>query len=45
MYSSPIMIQVIKQRRMRMDGACGTYRERSAYRVLVEIPEGKGPLV
>jgi hypothetical protein len=45
LYSLPIIFQVIKSRRMRWVGhiAC-VGKRRVVYRVLVEKPEGKGPL-
>jgi hypothetical protein len=45
LYSSPNIVRVIKSRRMRSGGhvACRG-EERSVYRVLVGMPEGKRPL-
>jgi hypothetical protein len=45
LYSSPSIIRIIKSRRMRW--ACRVARmgeKRNAYRLLVEMPEGKRPL-
>jgi hypothetical protein len=46
LYSLPNILQVVKSRRMRWAGhvAC-MGEERGVYRVLVEKPEGKRPLV
>jgi len=45
LYSSPIIVQIIKSRRMRLAGHVACMGERrGVYRVLVGIPEGKGPL-
>jgi hypothetical protein len=45
LYSSPNIIRMIKSRRMRWAGHVARMREkRNTYRILVEKPEGKGPL-
>jgi hypothetical protein len=45
LYSSPIIVQVIKSRRMRWAGHVARMEEeRGVYRVLVGKPEGKIPL-
>ena len=45
LYSSPIIVRVIKSRRMRWAGHVARMGEgRRAYRVLVGKPEGKRPL-
>jgi hypothetical protein len=45
LYPSPIIVRVIKSRRMRWAGAVARMGERrSVYRVLVVKPEGKRPL-
>ena len=45
LYCSPIIIRVIKSRRMRWAGHVARIEERrGAYRVLVGKPEGKEPL-
>jgi hypothetical protein len=45
LYSSPDIIRQIKSRRMRLAGHVARVGEgRNVYRVLVGIPEGKGPL-
>jgi hypothetical protein len=45
LYSPPIIIRIIKSRRMRWAGPCSTNGEkRNAYRLLVGKPEGKRPL-
>jgi hypothetical protein len=45
LYSSPIILWVIKSRRMRWVGHVACMGEgRGVYRVLVGIPEGKTPL-
>jgi hypothetical protein len=44
LYSSPIIIRIIKSRRMRFKWHVARMREkRNAYRLLVEKPEGKRP--
>jgi hypothetical protein len=44
LYSSPIIIKMIKSRRMRLAGY-NTHREKwNAYRILVGKPEGNRPL-
>jgi hypothetical protein len=43
LYSSPRIIRMIKSRRMRWAGHVA-WMGRSAYRILVEKPEGKRPL-
>jgi len=46
LYYSPIIVRVIKSRRIRLAGHVVHVREmRSVYRVLVGKPEGKRPLV
>jgi hypothetical protein len=46
LYSSPNIVRVIKSRRMRWAGHVARMGEkRGVYRVLVERPEGKRPLV
>jgi hypothetical protein len=46
LYLSPNIIRQIKSRRMRWAGYVERMREaRNVYKVLVEIPEGKSPLV
>jgi hypothetical protein len=45
MYSLPIIVQVVKSRRMRWAGHVARMgEERGVHRVLVGKPEGKGPL-
>jgi hypothetical protein len=45
LYSSPIVVRVIKSRRMRWAGhAASTGEGRGVYRVLLGKPEGKRPL-
>jgi hypothetical protein len=45
LYSSPDIIRQIKSRRMRWAGhVARTGEGRNMYSVLVEMPEGKGPL-
>jgi hypothetical protein len=45
LYSSPSIIRIIKSRRMRWPGHVARMGEnRNAYRILVDIPEGKRPL-
>jgi hypothetical protein len=45
LYSSPIIIRIIKSRRMRWAGhVAGMWEKRKAYRLLVGKPEGKRPL-
>jgi len=45
MYSSPIIVRVIKSRRMRWVGHVSRMgEERGVYRVLVGKPEGRRPL-
>ena len=45
LYSTPIIVQVIKSRRMRWAGHVACMGERTCvYRVLVGKPEGKRPL-
>jgi hypothetical protein len=45
LYSSPIIIQIIKSRRMRLERHVERLEEkRNVYRLLVEKPEGKRPL-
>jgi len=45
LYSSPIIVRVIKSRRMRWAGHVARMGEdRWVYRVLVGKPEGRGPL-
>jgi hypothetical protein len=45
LYSSPSIIRTIKSRRMRWAGHVARMREkRNAYRILVEMLEGKRPL-
>jgi hypothetical protein len=45
LYSSPCTIRIIKSRRMRWAGHVARMGEkRNAYRLLVEMPEGKRPL-
>jgi hypothetical protein len=45
LYSSPSIIRIIKSRRMRWVGHVARMGEmRTAYRILVEKPEGKRPL-
>jgi len=44
LYSSPSIVQVIKSRRMIWAGHVARMVERTVYRVLVGIPEGKRPL-
>jgi len=45
LYSSPLIVRVIKSRRMRWAGhVARTGEERGVYRVLVGKPEGKRPL-
>jgi hypothetical protein len=45
LYSSPSIIRIIKQRRMRWEGHVARMREkRNVYRLLVGKPEGKSPL-
>jgi hypothetical protein len=45
LYSSPIIIRIIKSRRMRWAGHVALMGEnRNAYRLLVGKPEGKRPL-
>jgi hypothetical protein len=45
LYSSPSIIRIIKSRRMRWAGYVARMGEkRSAYRLLVGMPEGKRPL-
>jgi len=45
LYFSPNVIRVIRSRRMRRAGHVARMgKKRGVYRVLVEKPEGKGPL-
>jgi hypothetical protein len=45
LYSSPSIIRIIKSRIIRWAGHVALMGEkRNAYRILVEKPEGKGPL-
>jgi hypothetical protein len=45
LYSSPHIVRVIKSRRMRWAGHVARMREgKGFYMILVERPEGKGPL-
>jgi hypothetical protein len=45
LYSSPSIIITIKARRMRWAGhVAGMGEKRNAYRLLVGMPEGRGPL-
>jgi hypothetical protein len=44
LYSSPNMIRIIKSRKMRWRGHVARMGKRSAYRILVEKPEGNKPL-
>jgi hypothetical protein len=45
LYSSPSIIRMIKSRRMRWAGHVARMGEkRNTYRILVGLPEGKGPL-
>jgi hypothetical protein len=45
LYASPSIIRMIKSRRMRWAGHVASVGEkRNAYRILVEMPEGKRPL-
>jgi hypothetical protein len=44
LYSSPSIIRMIKSRRMRWAGHVARMGAKSAYRILVGMPEGKRPL-
>jgi hypothetical protein len=44
LYSSPIIVRVIKSRRMRWAGHVHVCGRGELFRVLVGKPEGKGPL-
>ena len=45
LYCSPHIVQVLKSRGMRWEGACSTYGEgRGVYRSFLGKPEGKRPL-